>query len=257
MKQEHEITFEAVDSPEERAAFRVAIFGVGSESAEEDKLTMENARRIASKAIDDGFSIATGGYNIGVMRAATEAASEKLRKTGIENTGSRIKGFALAEKYTETPVVSHAEVKRSESLTERLQHLVDESRAFIVMGGNFGTFVELMMAIHSENVQRMPKRQASPKPIIIIDPGFELSNTLNFLVDRDKKLQNMETLKHIYFIAGFKNWEEKANQILEIYYKQTLDIPLTEDERTLIEDSNYKYNYEHYLDNLQKAGFHL
>lgn len=247
---------EIIDSPEKRAAFRVAIFGTGSEKTGDDKTAMENSRKIAEKAIEDGFSISTGGYDSGVMKAASEAAAEKAKELG-RKTENLIKGFTFSEKYPEKPVVKNAEIKRSESLMERLKHLIDKSKAFIVLGGKFGTIVELITTIHSENVQQMQKEKPVSRPIIIIDPSLEHLDTLNSLVERDQKLQKMEALKHTYFLAGNKNWEEKTNNILELYYKQTLGKELNEEERKLLEESNFKYNYEHHLENLEKTGFHL
>jgi predicted Rossmann-fold nucleotide-binding protein len=251
-RQIHEI----IDSPEKRAAFRIAIFGTGSESTKEDQMAIENSKKIAEKAIENGFSISTGGYDSGVMKAASEAAAEKAKKLG-RKTEDLIKGFIFSKKYPEKPVVKNAEIKRSKSLTERLKHLIDESKAFVVLGGKIGTVVELITTIQSENVQQIQKEKSLSRPIIIIDPSFEHLDTLNFLVDRDKKLQKTEALKHTYFLAGGKNWEEKANHILELYYKQSLGKELNEEDKKLLEESNFKYNYEHLLENLDKAGFHL
>lgn len=252
MKENIEQKQESLDSPEKRADFRVAIFGTGSESTKEDKLAISNAKEIAREAIEYGFSISTGGYDVGVMKAASEAAADKLYQLGENDLEKRIKGFTLETKYTESPAVKNAEIKQAKSLIDRLEHLIDESKAFIVLGGRFGTIVELITAIHSENVQRMSKEKSPAKPIIIIDPSFEHLDMLNMLVDRDEKLHNSEVLKDMYFISDDENWQKRANDVLEIYYKQSIGTALSDEENKFIQDSSYKENFNNWLINAVK-----
>ena len=80
---------EAENNP---ANFRVAIFGTGSEQSESDVKAIKYATESARKMIEQGYSISTGGYDKGVMKAATNSAYEAAKQNGIKDTNKIIKG---------------------------------------------------------------------------------------------------------------------------------------------------------------------
>lgn len=242
------------DSAERRAAFRVAIFGTGGDKSASDKQAVEQAKTLAQKIIEDGFSLATGGHDTGIMKAATETAAEKAKELGRRPTEA-IKGFPLTKTYGNLPEVREAGITRSASLTTRLRHLIDGSSAFVVLGGKIGTVVELLTALHSENVRRLAKQKPARRPLLIIDPSLEHLDTLNLLVGRDEKLKKREVLEDIYYLAGQTGWEEKANHILELYYRQSLGQNLSDEESAMLKEASYEHNLSD--ERLKEAGFHL
>ncbi len=248
---------ETADSPERRVAYKVAIFGTGSEGSIEDKVAMENARKIAERVVENGFGIVTGGYDGGVMKAASEGGVAAAQKIGKENTAEFVKAFPLTEKYLNQAAVQGAKITRSETLPERLEHLIDESEAFVVLGGKFGTVVELITTLHSESVRRMPQEKPSPRPIIIVDSTLQHLDTLNFMLDRDKKLQRSSALEHTYFLTGNESSSVEAKRIVEDYYQQSLGKELGEDERQYLAQASYRHNYDNHISQLREGGFSL
>lgn len=250
---------EIVDTPEQRERFRIAIFGTGSEATEQDQRAMEDARAIATVIAEQRFSIATGGYDVGVMKAASEGAAEVVKRRQ-EDPKRFVRAFPMGGAMSgpmQKPFVKDARHIPSATLNERLGYLVDESDGFVVLGGKFGTVVELVTALHSENVQQLAAEKPAERPILIIDPSFEHLDSLNMFVQRDPKLQKMAGLENTFFLAGVSGWEEKAERILDLYYRKSLGQKLeSSDEQWLIE-AGYKYNFENWLKNLDQAGFHL
>ena len=240
---------EAENNP---ANFRVAILGTGSEQSESDVKAIKYATESARKMIEQGYSISTGGYDKGVMKAATNSAYEAAKQNGIEDTNKIIKAFPFTENIAAGEKVRGAEISESTTLIERLKHLIDESNAFIVLGGKVGTVIELITAIHSESVQQMKKEKPSPRPTIIIDPELEHLNTLNQLVGNDERLSKMAGLKHTYIIGDTNNWLENIDIILNLYNRQNNGEELNNEEREFLNQSNYLENLNHWLINTAK-----
>lgn len=258
MREEHrslEMT-KSRDTAERRQAFRVAIFGTGGDETKPDQQAVEHAKVLAGKIIEDGFSISTGGQDSGVMKAATEVAVAKAKERG-RHPSDLVKGFPLTKTYGKMPAVAEAGLTFSTTLLTRLRHLIDESSAFVVLGGKTGTVVELITALHSENVQRLSKQKPARRPLLIVDPSMEHLDTLNLLVGRDEKLRQRETLQDIYYFAGQPGWEEQANKILELYYRQSLGQNLDEQEQAMLEQASYEHNLSTEPAILKEAGFHL
>lgn len=237
---------------EKTAGFRVAIFGTGSEQSETDLQAMAYAKKLAEQIIKSGFSISTGGYDKGVMKSATDSAHETADKIGIDDPKKLINAFPLTENINAGKKVKGAEINESSTLIERLKHLVDESKAFVVLGGKLGTVVELITAIHSETIQQMQKDKPAPRPIIIIDPELEHLNTLNQIVGNDERLLKMDGLKHTYILGGTENWLDNTNKILNLYYRQNNNEELADEEQEFLNQSNYLENFNHWLINIIK-----
>lgn len=252
-----DIPTKEMDESESRRQFRIAIFGTGSDKTEADKNAKEYAAIFSSIIIEDGFSIVTGGYEMGVMQSASEAALRQARKLNIVQPEQLIKSIPLEERFLKTPIVSSSSVYRASSLLDRLTHLIDDSCGFVVLGGKFGTLVEFITTIHSEKVRQLPERKPPPRSIIVIDPKCELLDTFNYIVDQDPVLQKSDTLYHLYFFAGHKGWDQKARKILNLYYLQSRGESLSNADVSFLKNLSFKYSYDNFIGNLKNAGFHL
>jgi predicted Rossmann-fold nucleotide-binding protein len=225
---------------ENRRKFRVAIFGTGREGSEQDEEAMRNAGLVAGLAIEQGFSVATGGYNKGAMRSASEAAVKKAMELGIEDTSEVVKAFPLSERL-KGEIVSGAEIVRSDMLVERLEYLINKSDAFVVVGGKIGTILELISALHSEKIQKkMRDKGSAAKPIIIIDPSMEHTDLLSLLAKRDKKFRSDKTLNEVYVLSHTPDLENQAREILDLYYKEGKGEKMSEAERSRLDKINLK-----------------
>jgi len=236
----HEIEME--DTPEQRAAFHISIFGTGGEKTPEDQAAVQHAEQLARDVVGRGFSIATGGFDVGVMKAATRAAVEEGKKRG--RTEAVAKGFTV--EGIELLPAPGAEIVKSKTLIERFGHLIDESQAYVVLGGRFGTIGEMIAAIDAELVRMMPKEKPKPRPIIIVDSTGEHLDTLLATLEKDPRMREAEVLRYTYYFAGVKGWDEYTGRIIELYYKQSLGKTLSEDERALLEKANLKTRYDVY-----------
>jgi predicted Rossmann-fold nucleotide-binding protein len=232
-----------------RREFRVAIFGTGRESSDQDEEAMRNAGLVAGLAVEQGFSIATGGYNQGAMRSASEAAVKKAKELGIEDTGEVVKAYPLAEKLKGETVLD-AEIVRSDTLVERLEHLIDESSAFVIVGGKTGTVLELISALHSEHIQKkMREKGAAARPIIIIDPSMEHTDLLSLLAKRDKKFKSDKTLNEVYILSHTADMQGQVKEILDLYYKESRGEKMSEEERLKLDKlslKNFLDSQEHF-----------
>ncbi len=249
---------EIVDTPEQRERFRIAVFGTGSETTEQDKQAMEDARAIATVIAKQRFSVATGGYDVGVMQAANDAAVAVV-KARKEDPKRFVKAFPMDSAIggpMQMPLVKDARHFPSATLNERLGHLVDESDGFVVLGGKFGTDLEMLVALHSENVQQLSAEGAAPRPILVVDASFDHLDKLNMFVSGDQKLQSMPGLNHMYFIAGMSGWKEKAERILDLYYRKSLGQILEKDDETWLKQASYKHNIDNGPQIEDSLGYH-
>jgi len=219
---------EIQDSPERRAAFQVAIFGTGSGTTEKDQVAMENASQIASQLVENGFSLATGGYG-GTMEAASKAGIEKAEELGLKPE-DMVKAFPFEAEKLKPMEVKKAGVVRSKNLPERLTHLVDESSAYVVLGGGQGTVIELFTALGNENIRRTVSEEKRPnRPVIIVDPSLEHTDLLTSRVKKEKKLQDPEVLNNVYVLGNHPQAGELTKKIVEASYQQNLGAPIDEE----------------------------
>jgi len=218
-----------------RRNFRVAIFGTAREDLTQDEESVYNAGLVAGAAVEQGFSIATGGYNQGVMRSASVTAIKKAEELGIRNPSEIVKAYPLAEEL-KGEIVSGAEITRSDTLAERLVNLIDKSDAFVVVGGKAGTVLELMSALHSERVQRkMREKGGMARPIIIIDPSMEHTDLLSLLARRDKEFKSDETLNEVYVLSHTEDMPEQIKEMLDLYYKKSQGETISEEARSRLD----------------------
>ena len=110
----------------------VAVFGSGvTESHEPD---YKRAQELGSLLACRGYTICCGGYR-GIMEAVSRGAYE----CGGETIGVTISAYGGANRWIKREIVT-------ESLFERLSHLLTLPRAYIIMNGGSGTLVEISLA---------------------------------------------------------------------------------------------------------------
>lgn len=231
------------DSAEKRRNFSIAIFGAGSET-KENQLTIDKAKALAAKFIEQGFSINTGGYG-GVMKAASESANETASSLGVFPT-DRINAYLLSDspKFSEKEV-GIANKVRAKSFPERLGNLVDNSRAYIVLNGGQGTVIELFTALESERLNRLLEDNRSPRPIIIIDESIKMADILSMAAAGEKKVGSEDLTENIFVLNLEPESVEIASRIVENYYHQSIG----QEKVNLPESEFKKYNFGEYLKN--------
>lgn len=112
----------------------VAVFGSGGGSEEED---LARARRLGACLARAGFGVLNGGYG-GTMEAAAAGARE---------AGGEAIGITCSEFTFRTGPNEHlTDVVEAPTLFARLEHLVREAAAYVVLPGGNGTLAELALA---------------------------------------------------------------------------------------------------------------
>jgi predicted Rossmann-fold nucleotide-binding protein len=203
-----------------RREFTVSVFGAGKEGTPADREAALQARMLGEDLVRSGFSIATGGYG-GVMKAASEGALTASKEAGIDPK-TAIKAVVFEDKTKgRFPDAEQVAVK---TLAERLSGLIDESKAFIVLGGGFGTIVELVVSAHSEFARRALAKEKgvmnTPRPIIILDSSFDHANLIGRFARKEKgSLGERETLDNVYVLGP--NDLPEVLRIVENYYQQS------------------------------------
>jgi len=198
-------------APEDRG-YKVSIFGTGSNKTPTDSRVIDMAGDLSRILIESGNHVATGGYNVGIMKAVHAEAAETAERLGIAGREGLNTAYPLSEKI-KWPVPDRAEVDRSESLSLRLSKLIDSSDAFVVFSGTMGTETELLSTVNSQMLE-MAKEGAQIKPVIVIDPTSELSFFLADRAKKDPKFSQSSVAEHVYLVSS----PEEANEIVDIYY---------------------------------------
>ncbi|MFA6215000.1 MAG: LOG family protein [Patescibacteria group bacterium] len=238
---------ESQDSSERRAAYQVAIFGTGGETTKEDKIAIENASQVATRLVENGFSLGTGGYG-GVMKAASEAGVEKAEALGLKPE-AMVKAFTFEAEKLRPREVKKAGVIRSETLPQRLGHLVDESSAYVVLGGGQGTVVELFTALESERIgQRIGEEEKPVRPVIILDPTLKHTDLLTLQARKEKKLNDPKILDNVYVLGNEPQGAELTEKIVESYYWQSLGVPVDEETQEQLR----RYNLGEFMRNQEE-----
>lgn len=235
------------DSPERRASFRIAIFGTGGEITEDDQIAMGNAGKVAEQLVENGFSVATGGYG-GVMKAASEAGTKKAEALGLRPE-ERVYAFPFESDKLITREVKKANIARAETLPQRLTHLIDESKAYVVFGGGQGTVVELFVVLENENItRRINNEKEPPRPVIILDPSLKHADLLTSQVKKEKKLNDPELLNNVYVLGNEPQGAQLTQQIIEGYYQQSLGMPVDGE----IQEQFRRYNLGEFVRNREE-----
>jgi uncharacterized protein (TIGR00725 family) len=119
------------------------------------------AERLGKSLAELGHTVLTGGY-AGTMEAVSRGASE---------AGGHVIGVTCAEIQRSHAVVANRWVReewKRGSLIERLQSLIDNCDAALVLPGGPGTLTELALTWNLMIVGSMPR-----KPLIVIGPAWK------------------------------------------------------------------------------------
>lgn len=127
----------------------IAIFGSSyPKPDEQDYIEALAVGRVLGQA---GYTVMTGGYK-GVMEAASRGAFE---------AGAHVVGVTCAEIEAFRTGAANAWVKeevKHATLHERVQYLVIQAQAYIVMPGGVGTLHELAMTWEMMRIAQIPLR---------------------------------------------------------------------------------------------------
>lgn len=235
-----EITKLIEDTPEKRANFKISIFGTGSEKSVHDSIAMTVASDLAKKIIKDGqHKIITGGYDNGIMGAASKSAREESEAMGRNDLLPE--GITLGDKIGRQS--QESVITERETLPERLKDLIDSSSAIVALHGKTGTIVELLTTLWSsavENIKKQGGEKFIPKPLIIADSSLEHIDLINFLKKRDQKV--LKAVENIYVVSLSGNEQysniddvvDTINRIIEDYYNMSLGCEISENDRQLL-----------------------
>ena len=118
---------------------KIAIFGSGD--AKPGDGNFETAYRLGKLLAEEGFTVINGGYG-GIMLASSKGAFE----AGGTTIGVTCKAFGRggANEYTSRQI-------EADTLDERLDTLLSQADAYIVLPGSTGTLLELAKAWELKN----------------------------------------------------------------------------------------------------------
>jgi uncharacterized protein (TIGR00730 family) len=122
----------------------VAVFG--SSQTAPGSQEWEDAERAGSRLAEAGIAVITGGYG-GTMEAVSKGSSE---------SGGHVIGVPAPSLFPGRPGANPyvAEVIEAETLTARIQAMVDLSQAAIALPGSIGTATEMFLVWNLNHISR-------------------------------------------------------------------------------------------------------
>ena len=207
---------------------------------------MRNGSQTVRATIKRGFGAAAGGYG-GAMKAVNNAAVQTAQEMGFDPE-KMVKAFTFDAEKLIAAEVEGSQVVRSKSIPQRLTHLIDESSAFVVLGGGQGTVVEEFVALEAENQAKRIEARHQPRPIIIIDPSLKHTDLLGSQAGKEPKMKSPEVLGNVYVLNNEAEAAELAARIVELYYLQSLGIQVDPDVKSELD----RYSFGQFLEHQQK-----
>jgi predicted Rossmann-fold nucleotide-binding protein len=235
------------DTLENRANFKVSIFGTGGDKTKHDLMAIFLANQLAREIVKDGqHKIISGGYEGGIMGEASKAAYKQAQEMGRNDLIPE--GITLGDKLGKKS--EQAIITETETLPERLHNLIDKSNAVVVLHGKTGTVVELITTLWAygiENLKNRNNKNYTPKPTIIVDSSSEHTDLLSLLNKRDPDkfkivIDNIYALdiSHVGPEPAINTFIDDIKSIIEIYYKKSLQEKISEEEKKLLEKLSFK-----------------
>jgi len=129
----------------------VTIFG--SSAPKPADADYQLAEQLGYALAQSGWTICNGGYG-GTMRAA--ACGARRAGGGTIGVTCSLFGPGKANEYIDREITT-------DSLSDRLEKLIDLGRAYVVLPGGTGTLVELSMVWELQNKKLLPAR-----PIVVV-----------------------------------------------------------------------------------------
>lgn len=242
------------DNTLERSGYRVSFFGTGSSKSVDDQRAMLLAENIAREIAGvGGHKIVTGGYDNGVMGAASKGAYEKAKELG--NDELIPDGVTFGKPFgNPTEFANNTDVN---GLLERLPKLITDSNALVVFQGKTGTLVEMITSIWQEAGDAMVNGESHiAKPTIIVDSSLEHTDTLSLINKRDGKFKY--AMDDVYVVSAteanqVEDVVKKVNDIIELYFQKSNGAEMkTEDAEFLKRQSLKKFLTD--MENFSEGG---
>jgi len=158
------------------AAGAVAVFG--SSQTEPGSLEWEEARRAGSRLGEAGYAVITGGYG-GTMEAVSSGAAD---------AGGHVIGVTapvlFPDRSAGNPFVH--ELIEASSLANRIDIMMQRSRATLALPGSIGTAAELLISWNTNHILR--NTGAEPRISVAVGPGWKA--LARALVDMNGAFEN-------------------------------------------------------------------
>ncbi|WP_163324122.1 LOG family protein [Draconibacterium mangrovi] len=166
----------------------------------------EAAQNLGELIGNSGHSLINGGANVGLMEAATIAASKAGAKT-VGIIPERMIGRSLASNNSHEVIITT-------DMMERKAQMRDMSDAFIALPGGFGTLEEILEVI--------TLRQLSyhHKPIVFVNTNNFFDNLFKQFEVSYVELFAKDIYRQLYFVA---ETPEEAMKYIENYEEVELD----------------------------------
>lgn len=158
---------------------------------------LDEARQLGERLVAEGWGLVYGGGSVGLMGAVADGMLAK----GGEVTGV-IPRFMVEVEWQHKGV---ADMRLTETMSERKQMMIQMSDAIIVLPGSTGTMDEFFEAASDK------KLALHNKPIVLLNSRGFFDHTLaqlQLMVD-----QNFMTQKHMDVIANAKSIDEVIDLI--------------------------------------------
>lgn len=199
-----------------KVKYRISVLG-GSKPEKQ-------AEELGHELTKNWFSIATGGYNSGTMKAALEGADKAIKemredpqnKEALSLFNPVIQGitaerFAPIEKATKGENIQTEIAEGKYDVYLRLGKLIEDSKISIILSGETGTEVEVMTNLHFD--KKMKAMFGIPsKPVIFI--GDDYDNLL------ENKFKNV--IRDSNCVYKVKDVNEAIELVQKIFHKDQL-----------------------------------
>ena len=154
----------------------VAVFG--SSQTEPGSLEWEDALRAGTRIAEEGYAVITGGYG-GTMEAVS---------SGAATAGGHVIGVTapvlFPDRSAANPFVH--ELIEASSLANRIDIMMQRSRATLALPGSIGTAAELLISWNTNHILR----RTGSEPRISVAVGSGWKTLARALVDMDGALED-------------------------------------------------------------------
>jgi len=225
---------ELLEDEEALKDYTVVTFGTGGDKAPEDKIGVASARRLGKLVTGEmGMSGASGGFDVGAIKAYTEGLTEGLQERGkTDQSEEYIYSIPLGKDVIDLPSVQGATTESISILPDRKAALQKKGSAFIAVAGSAGTFDELLSTMTEEGLYARANRpEALPydRPIIIVDPTLRHTDSIRAIARvNGEKAKAVGKLGPTYVV---NDDADVVKSILETYYLMAHKENLSEEDQ--------------------------
>ena len=154
----------------------VAVFG--SSQTEPGSLEWEEARRAGTRLGEAGYAVITGGYG-GTMEAVSSGAAV---------AGGHVIGVTAPVLFSDRSIANPFvhELIEASSLANRIDIMMQRSRATLALPGSIGTAAELLISWNTNHILR--RTGAEQRISVAVGPGWKA--LARALVDKNGALED-------------------------------------------------------------------